>query len=419
MSEKLKRYRLVIAIGIGFLLGLLIGYAFMVGIPSAEQRAPYIAWFKAIGDIFVRLVKMIIPVIIFFTIASSVASIKNAKVLGKILVWIIVIYAITSIIGATWGLIGGLVFKPGAGVNLTPPSGYTAPTPMKGPEILLSFFKSDFSQLLTAKGAMTMIIFAILFGVAVTLVGDRGRKIADGLKLISDVLIRIVRIIMWYAPIALFGYGVWLMATYGPKILGAYGKFLGADYLMTFIHLFLVYSIVVLLGGLSPLKFFKEQAEPFIIAYSTRSSAVNLPFNMAAAKRMGVPDEVFGITVPIGATVNMDGTALYQVMSALFIAQLFNIHLGPGAYALLIFSALVGSMATAAIPSGGTIMLAFVLSVVGLPLEGIAIMMAVDPIADALRTAVNASGDNACSVLITRLIGMKLRKGPVTEEAEL
>ena len=224
---------------------------------------------------------------------------------------------------------------------------------------------------------------------------------------------------MWYAPIALFGYGVWLMATYGPKILGAYGKFLGADYLMTFIHFFLVYSIVVLLGGLSPLKFFKEQAEPFIIAYSTRSSAVNLPFNMAAAKRMGVPDEVFGITVPIGATVNMDGTALYQVMSALFIAQLFNIHLGPSAYGLLIFSALVGSVATAAIPSGGTIMLAFVLSVVGLPLEGIAIMMAVDPIADALRTAVNASGDNACSVLITRLIGMKLRKGPVTEEAEL
>ena len=242
--------------------------------------------------------KVIIPVIIFFTISSAVASIKNAKTLGKILLWILIIYIITSIIGATWGLIGGTVFKPGAGVNLTPLSGYVAPTPMKGPEILLSFFKTDFSQLLTAKGAMTMIIFAILFGMAVTLLGDRGRKVADQLKLISDTLIKVVRIIMWYAPIAIFGYGVWLMATYGPKILGAYGKFLGVDYLMTFIHFFLVYSIVVMLGGLSPLKFFKEQSEPFVIAYSTRSSAVNLPFNMAAAKRMGVPDEVFGITVP-------------------------------------------------------------------------------------------------------------------------
>ena len=415
MGERLKRYRLVIAIGIAFLIGLLVGYAFMVAVPEESARAEYIAWFKAIGDIFVRLVKVIIPVIIFFTISSAVASIKNAKTLGKILLWILIIYIITSIIGATWGLIGGTVFKPGAGVNLTPPSDYTAPTPMKGPEILLSFFKTDFSQLLTAKGAMTMIIFAILFGAAVTLLGDRGRKVADQLKLISDTLIKVVRIIMWYAPIAIFGYGVWLMATYGPKILGAYGKFLGVDYLMTFIHFFLVYSIIVVLGGLSPLKFFKEQSEPFVIAYSTRSSAVNLPFNMAAAKRMGVPDEVFGITVPIGATVNMDGTALYQVLSALFIAQLFGIHLGPGAFGLIVFSALVGSVATAAIPSGGTIMLAFVLSVVGLPLEGIAIMMAVDPIADALRTAVNASGDNACSVLITRLIGMKLRKGPTTE----
>ncbi len=416
MTGKLKRYRLVIAIGTAFLLGLLVGYGFMVAIPNESARAEYIAWFKALGDIFVRLVKMIIPLIIFFTISSAVASIRNAKTLGKILIWILIIYIITSIIGATWGLIGGTVFKPGEGVNLTPPSGYKGPVRMTGPEILLSFFKSEFSMLLTAKGAMTMIIFAILFGAATTLLGDRGQRVANALSLVSDTLIKVVRIIMWYAPIAIFGYGVWLLATYGPRILGAYGKFLGVDYLMTFIHFFLVYSIIVLLGGLSPLKFFKEQSEPFVIAYSTRSSAVNLPFNMAAAKRMGVPDEVFGITVPIGATVNMDGTALYQVLSALFIAQLFGIHLGPGAYGLIVFAALVGSVATAAIPSGGTIMLAFVLSVVGLPLEGIAIMMAVDPIADALRTAVNASGDNACSVLITRLIGLKLRKGVEVSE---
>jgi len=159
---------------------------------------------------------------------------------------------------------------------------------------------------------------------------------------------------------------------------------------------------------IQPIKYFKAQLTPFFVAFTTRSSAVTLPVNMEAARRMGVPDEVFNITLPIGATVNMDGTALYQALSAVFIAQLFGIQLTPAQILLVIIAAVIGSVATAAIPGGGTIMLAYVLSVVGLPLEGIGIMMVIDPIADAMKTAVNASGDNACTVLITRLTGYKL-----------
>ena len=158
------------------------------------------------------------------------------------------------------------------------------------------------------------------------------------------------------------------------------------------------------IAGFNPLKYYREQLEPFLVAFTTRSSAATLPVNMRAAERMGVPGDIYRLTLPVGATVNMDGTALYQALSAVFVAQLFGLDLGLDKLVLLILAALIGSIATAAIPGGGLIMLAFVLSTVGLPLEGIAIILAIDPILDAIRTAINVSGDNACSILLTRLV---------------
>ncbi len=170
-----------------------------------------------------------------------------------------------------------------------------------------------------------------------------------------------------------------------------------------------MYPIILLLGGLNPLVYFKHQLTSFLVVFTTRSSAVTLPYNIKAARRMSVRDEVFQVTLPIGATVNMDGAALYQAISAVFIAQLFGISLAPYQYGLIVLSALVGSIATAAIPGGGTVMLAYVLSVVGLPLEGVGIMMVIDPLAYAIRTAINVSGANACTVLIQRIMGLKLK----------
>jgi Na+/H+-dicarboxylate symporter len=400
-------YRLLVAIAIGFVLGLVVGFS-LLGVPEAA-RTDAAAWFKALGDIFVRLIRIVIPPLIFFTIATATASIADLRRLGLVLLWMLVLYIGTSALAAFWGVLAGQLFQPGVGVGLKPPAGYTPPKPPSAIDILMSFFQVDFSALLTVGGAMTMIIFAIILGVAVVLLGGEGRRVYSLLKLASDLMIRIVGIIMYYAPVAIFGYAAWLIATYGPQMLGAYGKFLVSQYSLTLMHFFVIYSIIVVAGGLNPLRYFKYQSTPFVIAFTTRSSAVTLPYNMEAARRMGIPEEVFQITVPIGATVNMDGTALYQALSALFVAQLFGISLTPAQVGLVVVAAVVGSVATAAIPGGGTIMLAYVLGVVGLPLEGVGIMMVVDPIADAIRTAINASGDNACSVLITRLVGLRLR----------
>jgi Na+/H+-dicarboxylate symporter len=401
-------YGQLIAIAIGFVLGIVIGWILTIAIPDASVRASIDAWFKALGDIFVRLIRIIIPILIFFTIAAATASIADARKLGIILLWMLILYIGTSILAATWGVLAGLLFQPGVGIGLKPPAEYKPPTPPSGVDILLSFFQLDFSSLLTVGGSMSMIIFAIILGASTLLLGAEGRKVANLLSLGSRLSIAFVRVIMYYAPVAIFGYGVWLMSEYGPKMLGAYAKFLVAQYSFTLMHFFAIYSLLVWLGGLSPIKYFKAQFTPFLVAFTTRSSAVTLPYNMEAARKMGVPEYVFNITLPIGATVNMDGTALYQALSAMFIAQLFNIPLQPYQLGLIIMAAVIGSVATAAIPGGGTVMLAYVLATVGLPLEGVAIMMVIDPLADAIRTAINASGDNACTVLITRIIGEKL-----------
>ncbi|WP_094179295.1 dicarboxylate/amino acid:cation symporter [Thermogladius calderae] len=402
-----KGYGILIAIA--FVLGLLIGYILTLAIPETAARASVDSWFKALGDIFVRLIRIVIPVLIFFTIAAATASIADARKLGIILFWMLVLYIGTSILASFWGYLAGVLFQPGVGVGLTPPAGYKPPTPPTGVDILMSFFQLDFSHVLTVGGSMTMIIFAMILGVSTLLLGEEGRRIAGYLKIGSDLSVATVRVIMYYAPIAIFGYAVWLMSEYGAKMLGAYGKFLVAQYSFTLMHFFVIYSLLVALGGLNPVKYFKAQSTPFIVAFTTRSSAVTLPYNMEASRKMGVPDYIYNITLPIGATVNMDGTALYQALSAMFIAQLFGIPIQPYQVGLIIAAATIGSVATAAIPGGGTIMLAYVLAAVGLPLEGIAIMMVIDPIADSIRTAINASGDNACTVLLTRIIGEKLQ----------
>ena len=405
LRSRAGRYRLLLAIAIGFLIGLIVG-GVLSTLPEATRKDAS-AWFKAFGDIFVRLIRIVIPALIFFTISAATSSIASARRLGGILLSMLILYIATSLLAAVWGLLIGLIIRPGEGIGLQLPGGYTPPKPPSGIDILMSFFQLDFNALLTVGGAMTMIIFAIILGVATLYMDESGRIIARYLSMGSQLMISIIRIIMYYAPVAVFCYAAWLMAEYGPAMLGAYAKFIGGQYLMSIIHFFLIYSIIVVLGGLNPLVYFKAQSTPFLIAFTTRSSAVTLPYNMEAAKRMGVPDELFQVTLPIGATVNMDGTALYQAMSAVFVAQLFGIALTPYHYGLIIVASIIGSIATAAIPGGGTVMLAYVLAAVGLPLEGIALMLVIDPISDAMRTAINVSGDNACTVLITRIMGLK------------
>jgi len=392
---EVRRARIIIiAMIVALILGGLIGYVFGEGVKDL----------RILGDIFLRILRTIIPPLIFFTIGYAIASIVDLRRLGSTLVLMLILYIVTSIVATTWGITAGLLFSPGVGIGLTPPPGYTPPKPATWQDIVLSFFSLDFAEVLSVGGALKLIVFTGLFGLAVSLLGDAGAPVRSFLEAGSKVFIKLVSFLMYYAPVAVFGYSAWLIGVYGPKIAGGYIKLILASYTFTLLHFLVIYAIIVYIGGLNPLKYFREQLEPFLVAFTTRSSAATLPVNMRAAERMGIPGDIYRLTLPVGATINMDGTALYQTLSAVFIAQLFGITLGFDKLLLLVVAALIGSIATAAIPGGGLIMLAFVLASIGLPLEGIAIILAVDPILDAIRTAINVSGDNACSILLTRLI---------------
>jgi len=389
-----KKYILIFAIAAGFLIGLAVGFGFG---KSAGVLKP-------LGDFFIRLMRMIVTPLVIITISAAIAQIADLRKLGKLVIGTFVIFITLSIIAASLMLGSALYFKPGAGVGLTPPAGYKPPTPPTVTDILLNLVPTDFGNILNVSGLLQAIVFSILFGLAVSLMGDKGRPISDALLKLSDAMIKLTGIIMWYAPIGVFGYAAWVIGTYGTGILVAYGRLLAVDYAFSLLYFFVGYTIVVWASGMNPLRYWYAIIEPAIVAFSTRSSAVALPVNFRAAKRLNVPDYVAQLVLPTGATTHMDGTAMYQVLSTVFIAEAFGLTIAPSLYPTIVLVGALAAVATAAVPSGGLLMLAMTVGAAGMPLEGLALIAPIDPLLDMLRTMINAEGDVAVSTLMARIL---------------
>jgi Na+/H+-dicarboxylate symporter len=390
-----KKYALILAIVTGFIIGIAVGFGFG---KSAGVLKP-------LGDFFIRLMRMIVTPLVIITISAAVAQITDLRKLGKLVIWTFVIFISLSIIAASLMLGPALYFKPGAGVGLKPPAGYKPPTPPTITDILLNLVPTDFGNILNVSGLLQAIVFSILFGLAVSLLGDKGRPVSEALRSLSDAMIKLTTIIMWYAPIGVFGYAAWVIGTYGVGILVAYGRLLAVDYTFSLLYFFVAYTIVVWLSGLNPLKYWYAIIEPAIIAFSTRSSAVALPVNLkVATEKLNVPDYVAQLVIPTGATTHMDGTAMYQVLSTVFIAQVFGLTISPALYGTIVLVGALAAVATAAVPSGGLLMLAMTVGAAGMPLEGIALITPIDPLMDMLRTMINGEGDVAVSTLMARIL---------------
>ncbi|MEM0020961.1 MAG: dicarboxylate/amino acid:cation symporter [Fervidicoccaceae archaeon] len=389
-----KKYALILAIAVGFIIGIAVGFAYG---KSAGVLKP-------LGDFFIRLMRMIVTPLVIITISAAVASIADLRKLGKLVLGTFFFFILLSAIAATLMLSAALVFKPGAGVGLKPPAGYTPPTPPSVVDILLNLVPTDFGNILSVSGLLQAIVFSILLGLAVSLAGDRGRPVAEALNRLSEIMIKYVSIIMWYAPIGVFGYAAYVIGTYGTGILEAYGRLLLVDYTFSLLFFFVGYTIVTWASGINPLVYWRAIIEPAIVAFTTRSSAVALPVNFRAAKRIGVPDYVAQLVLPTGATCHMDGTAMYQVLSTIFIAQVYGLAVAPALYPTIVLVGTLAAVATAAVPGGGLLMLAMTVGAAGMPLEGIALITAIDPLLDMLRTMINAEGDVAVSTLMSRIM---------------
>lgn len=379
---------------IGLALGIAVGMVFK---EDALVLAP-------IGTLFLNAIKMLIVPLVFVSLVAGITSMKDTAKLGRISVKTIFVYLVTTAFAVSIGLLFGALFAPGEGMNLVASA---APEAKQAPSlvsIIVGLVPSNPVTAFAEGNILQIIVFAIAMGVSMNLVGERAApavRLFDGL---AETFYKLTDLVMRVAPIGVFALTAGVVGSHGAEILLPLAGVIGVIYLASIAHIVLVYGgLLGLVGRLSPLRFLQGVAPALAVAFSTSSSAGTLPVSIdCARKNLGVSEGVAGFVLPVGATINMDGTAIYQGVLALFIAQAFGIDLSAGQYLMIILTATLASIGTAGIPGAGLIMLGLVLTSAGLPLEGVALIAGIDRILDMARTTVNVAGD----LMTTTLIGI-------------
>ncbi|AXY03493.1 dicarboxylate/amino acid:cation symporter [Vibrio alfacsensis] len=394
---------------LGMVAGILTGFAIRTLFADNGFVDAYIVngLFEVGGQIFVASLKMLVVPLVFVSLVCGTSSLKDLSTLGRMGGKTLAFYVATTAIAITLALTMGTLFQPGAGADLTAASSFkSAEAPSLGQVIIDMFPTNPISAMAEGK-TLQVIVFAVLFGIAISAAGKPGERIAAFFSDLNEVIMKLVAILMNLAP-----YGVFFLMAKLFTSLGLSAIFNLAEYFVVLAGTLLLHGLVtyslMLKGftGLNPITFLRKMEDAIMFAFSTASSNATIPVTMETAKhRMGVENRVSSFTVPLGATVNMDGTAIMQGVATAFIAQAFNIDLTMGDYLMVIMTATLASIGTAGVPGVGLVMLAMVLNQVGLPLEGIALIMGVDRLLDMIRTAVNITGDSAVTIIVAKSEG--------------
>ncbi|MBA5761353.1 dicarboxylate/amino acid:cation symporter [Vibrio sp. 404] len=394
---------------LGMVAGILTGFAIRALFADNGFVDEYVVngLFEVGGKIFVASLKMLVVPLVFVSLVCGTSSLKDLSTLGRMGGKTLAFYITTTAVAITLALTMGTLFQPGAGADLTAAGTFSsAQAPSLGQVIIDMFPTNPISAMAEGK-TLQVIVFAVLFGVAISAAGKPGERIADFFADLNEVIMKLVAILMNLAPFGVF----FLMAKLFTDIgLGAIINL--AEYFLVLagtllLHGLVTYSVMLKgFTGLSPITFLRKMEDAIMFAFSTASSNATIPVTMETAKhRMGVDNRISSFTVPLGATVNMDGTAIMQGVATAFIAQAFNIDLTMTDYLMVIMTATLASIGTAGVPGVGLVMLAMVLNQVGLPLEGIALIMGVDRLLDMIRTAVNITGDSAVTIIVAKSEG--------------
>ena len=377
---------------IGLILGVAVG-AFL------GADAEYI---KPLGTLFINAIKMLIVPLVFCSLVVGVTSMQDTKKMGRIGFKTVAIYMFTTALAISIGLGIGSIFEPGAGLNMVATSETVAKDAPSLVDTVLAMVPKNPVGALAAGNILQIIVFALGLGIALTLIGEKGKPVVRVFESFAEAMYKLTEIVMSFAPIGVFALSAWVAGKYGLDILLPLAKVIAAVYIGCIIHvLFVCGGLVGILAKLNPVRYFKGITDAQMVAFTTTSSSGTLPVSMRCAhEKLGVSRGISSFTLPLGATINMDGTALYQGVCALFIAQAFGIDLSGADYVTIVLTATLASIGTAGVPGAGLIMLSLVLSTVGLPMEGLAIIAGIDRILDMARTTVNVSGDLMVSVLI-------------------
>lgn len=361
--------------------------------------------FHVVGKIFVNLLKLMIVPLVLVSLVCGVISSEEAKSLGRLGTKTFILYLITTGVAISLALAVATLLDPGSGISLAQEfDPFVAAERPPFVQVLINIFPDNPIQAMAEGNMLQVIVFAILVGIAINHTGENGRRIGAIFEDLNVVVMKLVQLIMQLAPYGVFFLVGKVFAERGLDLLGGLGLYMFCVLLALLLHLSLTYmGILTFLARLNPLIFLRKMRAALIFGFSTASSAATMPVTMGIVeKKLGVKNSVASFTIPLGTTINMDGTAIMQGVATVFIAGAYGIELGVAEFVTVITTATLASIGTAAVPSAGMITLAMVLGQVGLPAEAIGLILGVDRILDMVRTAVNITGDAVVTCTVAR-----------------
>ena len=405
MKEKQSlTFRIILGMTLGLLVGLIIKYLF----PASQFLQVYLidGFFHIVGSIFIASLKMLVVPIVFVSLVCGTCSLKDTTKLGRLGLKTLLLYLITTALAVSLALLFSVVVGPGEGGNLEPMTFVPKDTP-EFKDVLINLFPTNPFKAMVEGNMLQIIVFSILLGFSLTLAGKQGERIITFFKDLNEVIMRLVLILMDLAPYGVFCLMAKLFSTFGFETIGNLLSYFLLVLFVLLVHASLTLPLILKsLTGLSPLTFYRKVRPALLFGFSTASSNATLPVTLETAiKHLGIRNSIASFTIPLGATINMDGTAIMQGVATVFIAQVYNIDLSLTQYLMVIITATLASIGTAGVPGVGLIMLAMVLKQVGLPVEGIALIIGVDRLLDMTRTAVNISGDCTVSCIVAKSEG--------------
>ena len=408
-AEK-KGTPLYVKIFIALFAGIAFGYVlnFMGGVENEIINGYVLPFFQFIGDLFIKLIKMIVVPLVFFCIIDAALSLGDIKKLRSIGVKTIIWFLATGAISATIGLILANIIKPGRGLQLG-----TAETAMEVKELpgiyqtLLDLIPSNPFQALTSGEMMQIIVFSLFLGFAIISIGKEAQQLCDIISLCSRTMFKVIDMILGIIPYGVFSLMTVALAKYGVAIFGPVLKFILTDYLACIIMSTVGYSIfLIVIGKVNPMKFWRKAFEPWMIAFSTCTSSAALPVSMEVApKKMGVPRDIASFVLPLGCTAQMNGTCAYFGIVVLFAAQLYGVELSIQQQIMLVVQATFLSVGCAATPQIGLVISLTLMTQMGLPLDAYALVAGIYRIIDQIHTSTNSVGDLVASVCISQMEG--------------
>lgn len=389
------------------LLALLLGIAVGAVLGSTGLKSITTDFIKPFGDIFVNLLKFIVVPVVLVSMIDGILSMDDMKKVGAV-GWKTVLYFVcTTAIACIIGLALANVFH-GAGLfpDLSKELGsasYEAAEFGGFMSTLVGIFPSNMWEAFRTANMLQVIVIALFFGGAIMAAGEKGKLCRDLVSSFNEVINRLMEFIIALSPIGVFAYMSWVVANQGPDILGSLALVLGCAYIGYILHAVLVYSFSAkVFAGMSPVRFFKGAAAAMMFAFTTTSSAATLPVSKECAEEMGADRDVAAFVLPLGATINMDGTAIYQCVATVFLAACSGMELTLGQMVLVVITATLASVGTAGVSGAGMIMLAMVLEAISIPVDYIGLIVAVDRLFDMGRTCLNVTGDIACTLCVSK-----------------